>query len=1054
MTLKIINSMKIILLIGLLISSLPQLLAQPLLKCTEYNSGEEMQHSRVSCYAQDSKGLLWMGTWIGLCRYDGREFHFVLPQQGGEEQSPYPLGSNRIIKMTVDSRDNIWCLNYDQGVYRLDRSNSTFQAVLPLVAGYEHCSAKRGRFFATQRNHAVWVELEDGTLVRFDDRNPEQNSVLACPSGVKERTVYEVHEDTRGREWILTDHGVLLYGQGEISDRPFNRMVERNRRCYFCSNTLNLLAEYDEQGGFTPIATPQEAGVVQQIQAIDKERIGILAENGILLYNVLTHKMLHVANTTSGTPLRNISRLLLDNQSRLWMTGAEGGLYCLRPNEEKALALKEVSTNNKTAHPSFLMQDNQGVIWVRTAVSELCWVDEKEMRLHPYSECIKEGKTLDLNDFNISFVDQQKNLWISSGTKLSQLTFGRRQFQTQLTQPNIEVRALLDEDDQHLWYGNKQGMLCRRNIDTGKEQYLTPQGHWSARPVVFDDNGIYCLMRDKDNRVWVGTRGSGLYVLTPQGDHLRTAHFQDLGGRFDLNCNNIYDFCQDEMGRIWIGTFGGGINVVLPQPDGSIRFLHQGNELKQYPLEDFDVVRCLKADGHGRILAGTNQGVLAFSTRFNQLSDIQFHRHQMQSPQAYALQDNMVMRVLCDHEGTYYVTTYARGLSRVEGSGTDSLRFIPIPNREYPAGDVAVSAIVNRKGQVWSIAECGITGYLPEKGLMWYFDQYDFEQPYALTECAPIERKDGTLVLGMTGGICLFHPDSLSKSKHSPQIVLTERLYAEGVNLHQQDINDMDTLIVQPNQRSSALRFSAVDLTPARPIRYAYWMQGANESIEAPQWVYTVTPEVNFTNLPPGEYRLFLKSTNSDGVWSSNIRILTIQVVPTFLERWGSMIANLVGLILAIVALSVYLHRLRERQRAVVHHEVSAAKIELLSHPTDPSDQEFIQKLMAVLESRLSNGDLQVNDLADNMNMSRATLYRRLKQAVDLSPNDFIHQVRMRRSAELLTTTSDSVAQIAYAVGFNNPKYFSKCFRQDFGVSPAEYRAKKKAENKGSDKDD
>ena len=100
---------------------------------------------------------------------------------------------------------------------------------------------------------------------------------------------------------------------------------------------------------------------------------------------------------------------------------------------------------------------------------------------------------------------------------------------------------------------------------------------------------------------------------------------------------------------------------------------------------------------------------------------------------------------------------------------------------------------------------------------------------------------------------------------------------------------------------------------------------------------------------------------------------------------------------------------------------------------------------MQILESKLSDGDFQVNDLADEMNMSRATLYRRLKQSVDLSPNDFVHQVRMRRSAELLKQTSDSIAQIAYSVGFNNPKYFSKCFRQDYGASPAEYRAKFKA---------
>lgn len=1049
--------MKLFPLIGLLlVGFLQTILAQPLLKCTEYQSGEEMQHSRVSCYAQDSKGLLWMGTWIGLCRYDGQQFHFVLPEKGEYEETPYPLGSNRIIKITVDSRDNIWCLNYDQEVYRLDRNTSTFQPVLPLVEGHEHQKAKRGRFYSAPRNHTLWVELDDGTLVRFNDSDPSQNVVVPCPAGKSERTVYEVREDTRGREWILTDHGLMLYGQGTLSTHPYNRMVERDGRCFFSASTNDLLVEYDERGGFTPIDLPQAAGGINLIQTIDKERICILADRGLLLYNVKTCEMKHVQSTTTGVPLLHLVRVLADNQRRLWILGDEEGIYCLRPNEDKAIYLPSAEKTGKdnTEHPTFLLQDNQGVIWVRTSHGELSWVDEKEGRLRHHRECVKDGRDLALNDFNISFVDKQKNLWISSGTKLSQLTFGRRQFQSLHTQPNIEVRALLTDDISHLWYGDKQGLLCRRDIVSGREQYLTKQGRWSDRPEVFDPNGIYSLMRDRDGRIWVGTRGSGIYVLTPQSDHLQVAHYANRGGRYDLNCNDIYDFCQDERGRMWIGTFGGGINVVLPQHDGAIHFLHPGNELSQYPLENFDVVRCLKADGKGRILAGTNQGILAFSTRFDQLSELQFHSHQMQSPQAQALQDNMVMRVLCDKEGTYYVATYARGMSRVEGAGLDSLRFLPIRNREYPAGDVALSAIVTRQGQVWSIAECGITGYTPEKRQMWYFDQQDFDEPCALTECDPIELEDGTLALGMNGGICLFQPATLRKSKYSPQIVFLERIYAEGVNMYQQDINDIDTLRVKPNQRTSSLHFSAIDLNPARPIRYAYWMQGPDDTAEEPRWIYTATPEVNYTNLQPGEYRLFLKSTNSDGVWCNNIRILTIEVEPTFLERWGAMLINLGGLLLAILAITAYLRHLQERQRAAVRHEVSAAKIEMLSHPTDQADQEFIQKLMAVLESRLSNGDLQVNDLADNMNMSRATLYRRLKQAVDLSPNDFIHQVRMRRSAELLATTSDSIAQIAYSVGFNNPKYFSKCFRQDFGVSPAEYRAKKKAENKGSDKDD
>ena len=1022
--------------------------AQPLLKYTEYTSGNVLEHSRVSNYAQDSRGMLWLGTWIGLCRYDGRQFHFFRPELS--DSIAAPLGSNRVLKLVLDSHDNVWCLNNDQAIYRFDRATSTYQAALPLARQLpSRFASARDRIYVAPLNHAVWVVLEDGSLVRYIDHDLADNVTLPCPPDQSHRIVYEVHEDTQGREWILTDRGVIIYGQGVITETPFSRMVEQNGRLFFTVDGRETqLAEYTAQNEWRYMPLPATVHQIASLQTLGHNHVSVGTDDGLVVVHLPNDSISYVQRTTDGHSIGRVSRALYDCRGRVWMLSDARGVYCLARGAAQAQFLPEPRVNNpmltEAAHNVLLMKDGAGVVWVKPGKGELCWVDESTMTLHHHSECLADGRPLPVTDYNCLFVDRQKNLWISNGTKVCQVVFGRRQFEAVPTLTNIEVRALLPEGRDYIWHGDKVGYLGRYDFKTSRHSYLTPQGKWSDQPVVFNGDGIYCLLRDSQQRIWVGTRGSGIYCLTPQGNGYTVSHFRRQPGAYQLNCNNIYDFCQDEYGRLWVATFGGGINLMQPQPDGKVRFVHAGNDLKHYPLTEFDVVRSLTADGRGRILAGTNQGILTFSTQFDKVGDITFYVHQAQQKQPYALQDNMVMRTLCDNQGTCYVSTYARGLSRVEGEGIDSLRFVPLPNRAFPAGDVAMTAAVSSRGHVWQIAECGITDYDPQSGCMSYYDQHEFDRFYTISECAPVELANGKMVLGILGGMFIFAPDSLRKSSYAPQMVLTERHYAEGTESYQQDLNDVDTLMVLPNQRSASLSFAAVDLVPSRLIRYAYWMQAPGHPTDCPHWVYTNNPAVNFTNLQPGEYSLHLRSTNSDGVWTDNERVISLEVVPTFAEQWTWLFLTILGVILTLLILHYVQHRVRVHQEEMVRMEVSAARIEMLASPTNKADQEFIQKLMQVLESHLSDGELQVNDLADDMNMSRATLYRRLKQAVDLSPNDFIHQVRMRRSAELLTQTTDSIAQIAYSVGFNNPKYFSKCFRQDYGVSPAEYRNREK----------
>jgi signal transduction histidine kinase/DNA-binding response OmpR family regulator len=109
--------------------------------------------------------------------------------------------------------------------------------------------------------------------------------------------------------------------------------------------------------------------------------------------------------------------------------------------------------------------------------------------------------------------------------------------------------------------------------------------------------------------------------------------------------------------------------------------------------------------------------------------------------------------------------------------------------------------------------------------------------------------------------------------------------------------------------------------------------------------------------------------------------------------------------------------------------------------PKEPSlDEKFLSKVRTTIETNLGNSFFTVEILADEMNLSRAQLFRKLKALINTSPSELINDLRLQRAAELISAKADNIAQIGYAVGFNEQSYFSKRFKRKYGVSPTEYK--------------
>ena len=277
------------------------------------------------------------------------------------------------------------------------------------------------------------------------------------------------------------------------------------------------------------------------------------------------------------------------------------------------------------------------------------------------------------------------------------------------------------------------------------------------------------------------------------------------------------------------------------------------------------------------------------------------------------------------------------------------------------------------------------------------------------------------------------------------------------------------------------LHFAALDYADNYLMKYAYRLDDEDDG-----WNYIGnTPHISFSNLSPGEHVLVVKSTNCDGVWAENETRLTIYVQPMWWERlWVQLLGLLFVVGLATAAVLTYLrHRrhtkereqrlenitrqYRELQESVV--EVSPQPSDISSQPSDISsqtsdispqtsdishhyhleepkivneDDEMMDRLMQFIESRISDDELKIEEMAEAVGMSRSVFFVKIKSLVGMAPIDFLRHLRMERAKQLVELSTMNVSQIAYAVGFTDPKYFTRCFKKEMGCTPTELREK------------
>ena len=105
-------------------------------------------------------------------------------------------------------------------------------------------------------------------------------------------------------------------------------------------------------------------------------------------------------------------------------------------------------------------------------------------------------------------------------------------------------------------------------------------------------------------------------------------------------------------------------------------------------------------------------------------------------------------------------------------------------------------------------------------------------------------------------------------------------------------------------------------------------------------------------------------------------------------------------------------------------------------------ESDFYARLLDIIKQEMGNPELNVDSLAGKMGLGRSQFYRKIKALTNYSPVELVRNLRLKKGRELLLTTEKSVSEIAYEVGFSNPAYFTRCYRELFDETPTDLRDK------------
>lgn len=866
--------------------------------------------TRVNDIVQDSQGYIWIGSDMGLCRFDGSHLVSFEWLGYGDTRQAANVGNlyfdekNQLLWVRT-RKYNYSCYSLPTGRFLTygtpEQHRDSYRRVVMTADGIWLCDAIGIR-------HIIY---RDGQLSCVDYRSDLGN----LPEGEAQR----IAQDAAGNIWGIVGTSIVVItpdGKMTVKDPAADayRITTWGEYTLFL-NKGGKLFMYDTRGDLVRTdQMPEDQCDLgsQNTGFVWNDRWVMLTSRGTHVYDLKTHTF------RIDESLQMYMPRMLDSDAGTHFVSASGSL-CVFAQGKSMLRLPLLEGMNVTGERNRRFSSAIGAdgrYYIATFGNGLFIYDPEsgDMEHHTASDAVPLITSDFLTDI---FLDKQGNVWLSqeeSGVVCLGKNYG----------PKADIYTPV-EGAKGGWRNNvcflgpcdAEGHMLVSTRDNQYYSFTPATGQFE--PCGSLPAAVFAHLRDRQGREWLGTRGDGLYV---DGQH-----YISIDDRHYIPSIAIHDLVEDSIGRVWAATNDAGLLEITLSTDGVLSY-------RQFLHNDVNTSRIsrLFLDGQGMLWITSNGGLFGFDTRTKEVKESSFVPYK-------SYKDNRPFDELTaacrTADGRLYAGSLGHGVARLTLDNRAKITGQEVIDKHSGLhGNQITSITEDARGNVWVGTSTHISRVDKGTGYVQSFDMpYEIEHAY-LTRGQARLLPDGRLIYATSEGLMAIDPDHIRQSGKSPFAVCVTDVTVNGISVYSNeataDFCAGAQLTLPYDHNNLSLTFSNFDYARNGAV-YQYWFEGLDKT-----WNESTTEtSVSYDNLAPGRYVFHVRTFGSSDKGAGQDTSLVIVIRQPWWNTWWAWLIYVIAAgFAAWWSYRSWRRRFELQQEIKLQQQMTEFRLEFFTHVT------------------------------------------------------------------------------------------------------------------------
>lgn len=812
--------------------------------------------------------------------------------------------------------------------------------------------------FAQDNSGFVWLGTKTG-LVRWDGYQFKRYVAdAATPGALPDSYVLCLHTDPLGRLWIGTGAGGLArYDAAQDQFVPYGAAQPGQVK-----GTVNALADdgkgglwigtgrgldhLDVDGRIASVPLPAQllgANGSIGVSAVQRDADGTLwigTREGVWRRAAASADFVPLALPVR-TGIAAATRFYRDSGGRTWIGTATHGAFVVAAGADAAVPVAErgPAPTLATQRVTSIIEAEPGQIWLGTEGGGVLMVDVRTGATRRARHRVDAPGSLPEDDAVALFRERSGVVLVAGMRALAQHNPRQRAVLSLLMDNGgTSIKAVAAMPDGRVWLGVNGGGIQVLDPASGTVTPLTRTGRGAAADALAASR-VLEIVRGPDDKVWIGTR-RGLFRSSVDG---QTIERITLPGR-------------DASAQVWVMAadgpvlwMGGSDGLWALDPGGA----HGTPRVLRHETTTLGDTRvtAIARGADDALWVGTRTGLVRLDTATGTATAMSGG-----AGKPDLLPSGYISSLLVDKRGRLWVAVYGNGIGILEsGDVAGRHRFRRLGLKDG-LPDIGVNKLLeDGSGRLWASTDDGLALIDPVTLAVRTLQQSQGVHVLEHWTNSGAVTSTGELLFGGQSGLTVVRPAVYKDSRYVAPLVVSELRFG-GKSLPAGPYNQAgDAPVLLAGQGNVLVEFSALDFAAPERNRYAYRLQGYDAD-----WIRADAGyrRASYDKLPPGDYKLMLRGSNSDGVWSPP-RVLALQVTPLWYQTiWWKIFIGLcgVGLIAGLVqGRTAYLRRSQSKLQGLVAEQTA----ELRAIQAQLEQLAYADPLTSLPNRRLFNDELQ-----------------------------------------------------------------------------------------------